>query len=88
MVHEQLPASSSLFTQSWLIGTLDRALGTFLVSVVALIGLGQPGFDLFHVDWKTALAASLSATILTIVKSFIAPFVGDPGTTSLLPGGR
>lgn len=80
--------SSSIFTQAWAIGLLDRALGTFLVSLVALLGLGQPGFDLFAVDWKAALLASVSATVLTIVKSVIAPLIGDPGTTSLLPGGR
>jgi hypothetical protein len=80
--------SSSIFTQAWAIGLLDRALGTFLVSLVALVGLGQPGFDLFAVDWKAALLAAVSATVLTVVKSVIAPFVGDPGTTSLLPGGR
>lgn len=80
--------SSSPFTQAWAIGTLDRILGTFLVTFVALIGLGQPGFDLFAVNWKNALAAAGSATVLTLVKSLIAAFVGDTGTSSILPGGK
>jgi hypothetical protein len=75
-------------TQAWAIGTLDRLIGTFVVAFVALIGLGAPGFDVMHVDWKAALAAAGSATALTLVKSLIAAFVGDTGTSSLLPGGK
>lgn len=88
MAHEQLSPPGSTFTQAWLIGLLDRALGTFVVTLVSLIGLGQPGFDLMHVGWKAAVITAASATILTIVKSTIAPFVGDPGTTALLPGAK
>jgi Putative lactococcus lactis phage r1t holin len=88
MVTPPLPAPGNPFTQGWMIGLLDRSLGTFLVTIVALIGLGQPGFDVFHVDWKAALLAALSATMLTVVKTVIAAFVGDTGTTSLLPGGK
>ena len=90
MSHEQTPLSpaGSMFTQAWLLGTFDRAIGTFIVTLVSLIGLGTPGFDAFHVGWKAAVATALSATILTIIKSTIAPFVGDPGTTALLPGAK
>lgn len=88
MAHEELSPAGSVLTQGWMIGTLDRALGTFVLTMVALIGLGQPGFDLFQVDWKQAVMAALSTTVLTIIKSFVAPFVGDAGTTSLLPGGK
>lgn len=83
-----LTPPGSVFTQGWAIGMLDRALGTFIGSLIALIGLGQPGFDMLHVDWKTALTASISITILTVIKSIIAPYIGDAGTTSLLPGGK
>lgn len=76
------------FTQGWAIGTIDRLVGTFIVTLVALIGLGQPGFDILHVNWKAALAAAGSATLLTLVKCFIAAFTGDTGTSSVLPGGR
>ena len=88
MAHEELSPAGSVFTQGWMIGTLDRALGTFVLTLVTLIGLGQPGFDMLHVDWRQALMAALSTTILTIMKSTIAPLVGDSGTTSLLPGGK
>ena len=76
------------FTQAWAIGTLDRILGTFLAAFVALIGLGQPGFDLLHVNWKGAAIAAASATVITFVKSLLAGFIGDPGTTNILPGGK
>lgn len=88
MAHEELSPPGSVFTQGWMIGMLDRALGTFVLTLVTLIGLGQPGFDMLHVDWRQALTAALSTTVLTIVKSTIAPLVGDSGTTSLLPGGK
>lgn len=88
MAHEELSPPGSVFTQGWLIGMLDRALGTFVLTLVTLIGLGQPGFDMLHVDWRQAMMAALSTTVLTIVKSTIAPLVGDSGTTSLLPGGK
>lgn len=78
----------STYTQAWAIGMLDRAIGTFVVSLVALVGFGQPGFDLLSVDWKGALLAAVSATVLTIIKSVIAPFLGDPGTNNILPGGK
>jgi hypothetical protein len=76
------------FTQAWAIGALDRVLGTFLATLIALIGLGQPGFDLFHVNWKVALVTAGSATLLTLVKSLLAAFIGDPGTSNILPGGK
>lgn len=76
------------FTQSWLIGTIDRLVGTFIVTLVALIGLGQPGFDILHVDWKAALLTAGSTTLLTLIKSLLAAFVGDTGTSSILPGGK
>lgn len=88
MAHEQLSAPGNVFTQAWLLGLFDRALGTFVVTLISLIGLGQPGFDVLHVNWKSALLAAISATVLTTVKSFIAPLVGDPGTTALLPGAK
>ena len=88
MAHEQLSTPGTVFTQSWLLGLLDRALGTFIVTLVSLVGLGQPGFDIMHVSWKAAVIAAASATILTIVKTTIAPLVGDPGTTALLPGAK
>ena len=80
--------SGNPFTQAWAIGTLDRVLGTFIVTFVALIGLGQPGFDLFTIDWKDATLTAMSATALTLVKSLLAAFVGDTGTSSILPGGK
>lgn len=76
------------FTQGWFIGTIDRLIGTFIVTLVALIGLGQPGFDVFQVDWKAALLTAGSATLLTLIKSLLAAFVGDTGTSSILPGGK
>jgi Putative lactococcus lactis phage r1t holin len=80
--------SPPVFTRSWLIGTADRALKSFASSLVLLLGGGTIGLNILHVDWQQALGTAAGAAVLAVLFSVASAPIGEPGTTSLLPGGR
>ncbi len=83
-----LPAPGNPYTQAWLIGAADRALKSFATSLAILLGGGQTGLDLLHIDWRAALLTAAGTAVASVLTSVISAPIGDPGTTSLLPGGR
>lgn len=56
-----------MFSRPFWTGTLERAVKTFAQSLTAI--LTGTGAGLFHVDWVTALDASLAATLLSALTS-------------------
>jgi hypothetical protein len=81
-------SGGDVFTRSWLIGTADRALKSFAASLILLLGGGTTGLNILHVDWQQALDTAAGAAVLAILFAAASAPLGDPGTTSLLPGGR
>jgi hypothetical protein len=82
------PASGNAFTKAWAIGTADRALKSFAASLLLLLGGGTVGLNLLQVDWLQALGTAAGTTVISVLFSVASAPVGEPGTTSLLPGGR
>jgi hypothetical protein len=80
--------SSNTFTKAWAIGAVDRALKSFAASLVLLLGGGTAGLNVLHVDWQQALGTAAGAAVLAVLFSVASAPIGEPGTTSLLPGGR
>jgi flagellar biosynthesis protein FlhB len=56
---------------------LERALKTFAQVLVATIGADQ--FDLFSVSFLNALQLAASATVLSLLTSFVSVRVGQNG---------
>jgi hypothetical protein len=83
-----VPDSTARLTEAWLLGTLDRALKSIAATLLLLLGGGTTGLNLLQVDWKAALLTAASAGVVSILTSLASGYVGDPGTTSALPGGR
>lgn len=83
------PASDNWpLSKAWAIGTADRAIKSFATTMLVLLGSGTPGLNLVHVDWLNALEVAGSTVVLSVLTSVASAFLGDAGTTSLLPGGR
>lgn len=70
-----------MFSKQFLIDSAERAISTFLQTLLAIVGVDA--LALFSMDWKAALAAAGSAAILSIVKSLAGNKVGNEGTASL-----
>lgn len=69
-----------MFSKQFLIDTAERALATFLQTLLALVG--TDALNILTLDWRAALAAAVSATVLSVVKSFAGEKVGNAGTAS------
>lgn len=70
-----------MFSKQFLIDSAERALATFLQTLLAIVGVDA--LALFSLDWKAALATAGSAAILSVVKSLAGNKVGNEGTASL-----
>jgi hypothetical protein len=79
---------SSLFTKAWVIGMADRGIKSFAVTLLLLLGGGAAGLNVLQVDWVQALGTAAGAVVLSVLTSVVSAFVGEPGTTSALPGGK
>lgn len=91
--HEKLEtvppaAGGNPFTKAWAIGTADRALKSFAATLMVLLGGGTAVLNVLHIDWQAALGTAAGATVLSLLFSAASAPLGEPGTTSLLPGGR
>lgn len=80
--------SSWPFGKAWAIGAADRATKTFVATMLLLLGGGATGLNVLHVDWLQAIGTSGGAVVLSVLTSVGSAFVGEPGTTSALPGGK
>lgn len=68
------------FSKQFLIDAGERALATFVQTVLAL--LGTDALNLFSLDWKATLATAGSAALLSLLKSFAGGKVSGTGTAS------
>lgn len=69
-----------MFSKQFLVDTGERALATFIQTLLALIGTDM--LSILTLDWKATLVAALTATALSVLKSFTGDKVGNPGTAS------
>lgn len=74
-------------TGSFWLGLVDRAVKTF-VQVLTGLWIADEGFNIITSDLGDSASVALTATVLSVLTSFISMPVGETGTTSFLPGGR
>lgn len=68
-------------------GALDRAIKSFAHALLLLWGADE-GFNIIEVQLLPSLGLAAGAAVLSLLTSIVSAPVGEPGTTSLLPGGR
>lgn len=73
---------------SFWIGLFDRALKTFLQTLLTVWGVGDEMIEIYNLNIGQALALGGTAALLSIITSFVSSGVGDRGTTSFMPGGK
>ncbi|MCB8914031.1 holin [Rhodococcus rhodochrous] len=72
----------SVYTAQFWKDAGERAVATFLQTIVALIGAGEV-FSIGWLGWKEIFTTALGTAALSVVKSVIAGVVGVKGTASL-----
>lgn len=70
----------------WLMDMLERTLATYAVTLLGLVT--ADGFDLTDVGAAKAAAIAALPAALTVIKSGVAVFVGDPASAAFLPRER
>lgn len=68
-------------------GAFDRAMKSFAQALLLLWGADE-GLNLLDIDIVPSLGVAAGAAVLSLLTSIVSAPVGEPGTTSLLPGGR
>lgn len=71
-----------MFTKSFWKQAFERAAKTFIQVLVVGAGLGEPGADLFHLDWRAALGAALAAAVASVVTSVVTSRIGQKNSPS------
>lgn len=69
------------YTKQFFSDAAERAISTFIQTLLVLIGSDTA--NLLTLDWKGILAASVSAAVLSVLKSVGAVNFGNAGTASL-----
>lgn len=72
-----------MFTTTFWLDTVERAVKTFAQALIATIAVGTPIFDL---AWGEGLGIAATATVVSVLTSIASTGVGDKGTASALPG--
>lgn len=68
-------------------GAFDRAIKSFAQALLLLWGADE-GFNLIDIQLVPSLGVAAGAAVLSLLTSIVSAPVGEPGTTSMLPGGR
>lgn len=63
---------------------LERAVGTFAATAVALLVAEGAGAGLESVNWVSVVSVAGLATVLTVLKGLAAKYTGDPESASLV----
>jgi hypothetical protein len=71
--------TSSTYTRTWLVDTVERVLRTFVATLAAFF-LGD--VTVLSVDWSNALAVSGTTALVTLLLCVGAKGAGEPGTAS------
>lgn len=66
---------------SWVRDASERAVATFAQAVLTVVG--GDFFNIWSIDWKTALGVGAGGAVLSVLKSLAARHVGEEGTASL-----
>lgn len=73
---------SSVYTVQFWKDAGERAVATFLQTILGLLGAGEI-FSIGWLGWKEILTTAMGTAALSVVKSVIAAVVGVKGTASL-----
>lgn len=76
-----------MFTAAFWRGAADRSVKSAAQTLLLLWG-ADAGFDLLNIQPLPALGLAGGAAVLSLLTSIVSAPAGDPGTTSLIPGGK
>lgn len=71
-----------MFTKSFLISALERAVKTVAQALIAV--LAATTFDWFSADWQAIAGTAATAGALSLLTSIASAGVGDKGTPSVV----
>lgn len=71
-----------LFTATFWLDTLERAIKTAAQTVLGLIGTNVT--DVTNLDWKEVGIATAFTTGFSVLTSIVSSGIGEPGTASVL----
>lgn len=68
-------------------GAFDRAIKSFAQALLLLWGADE-GLSILEIQFPQSLGVAAGAAVLSLLTSIVSAPVGEPQTTSMLPGGR
>ena len=71
-----------LFTATFWLDTLERAVKTAAQSLLSLVGVNA--VDVVSLNWQEMLITTGVATGLSVLTSIVSSGIGEPGTASVL----
>ena len=75
-----------MLTAAFWLGAADRAVKS-AAQTLLLLWTSDQLFDVLKVDVPAACGVAAGAAVLSVLTSIVSAPAGDPGTTSLIPGG-
>lgn len=66
----------------------ERAVKTAAQALLSLWLVGDVLFNIFTVDWGSALGVAAGAAVLSLLSSIVSAPVGQPGSASVLSGDK
>lgn len=84
--NDLIMVTEHLNSRAFWLGTLDRGLKSLAQTLVALFGASAA--LLHHMSVGVGLAFGGAVLALSVISSVVSGFIGDPGTTSAIRGGR
>jgi hypothetical protein len=75
-----------LFTSSFWVSALERAVKTLCQSLLAMLTVA-PAFNVLNVSWANALGVAAGAAILSLLTSMASINIGPAGSPSLVGNG-
>ena len=82
---DPLRRESPVWTRSFALGALDRAVKSFAQSLIVLWSADE-GFNVLEITAGPTFGVAVGAAALSLLTSIASSPVGDPGSTSLIPG--
>ncbi len=73
-----------MWTKSFWLSLLERALKTFAQTLIALWPLGENAFGLLDVDWQSSLSIAGLAAAVSALTSIASAGIGPDGSPSLV----
>ncbi|WP_212826059.1 holin [Catellatospora sp. TT07R-123] len=77
-----------LLNKQFWIGTMERAIKTFVQALIAAFGVGSVsgaiGADVTAIEWRGALSLAVSAALLSVLMSVGSGPIGAPNSPSLV----